>query len=106
MAEIIYDKDINQEKIKELNVSVIGFGSQGHAHALNLKDSGVGVVVGLRENSSSWQRAEDQGLKVMQVKEATEDADVVMLLGRRREEAFGGEQNMGNQNDTSDLVKL
>ena len=80
MAEIIYDKDINQEKIKELNVSVIGFGSQGHAHALNLKDSGVGVVVGLRENSSSWQRAEDQGLKVMQVKEATEDADVVMLL--------------------------
>ena len=80
MAEIIYDKDINQEKIKELNVSVIGFGSQGHAHALNLKDSGVSVVVGLRGNSSSWQRAEEKGLKVMHVKEATENADVVMLL--------------------------
>ncbi len=80
MAEIIYDKDINQEKIKELRVTVIGFGSQGHAHALNLKDSGVNVTVGLRENSSSWPRAEEQGLKVMKVKEATENADVVMLL--------------------------
>ena len=80
MAEIIYDKDINQEKIAEFRVTVIGFGSQGHAHALNLKDSGVNVTVGLRENSSSWPRAEEQGLKVMKVKEATENADVVMLL--------------------------
>jgi len=51
LAKIIYDKDINKEKIKELNVAVVGYGSQGHAHALNLHDSGVNLVVGLREES-------------------------------------------------------
>ena len=80
MAKIIYDKDINKEKIKELKVSVVGFGSQGHAHALNLHDSGVNIVVGLREDSSSWARAEGNGLKVMNLQDSTKDADVVMLL--------------------------
>ena len=80
MAKIIYDKDIDKEKIKESNVSVIGFGSQGHAHALNLHDSGVDLVVGLREDSSSWARAEENELKVMNLQDATKNADVVMLL--------------------------
>ena len=80
MAKIIYDKDIDKEKIKESNVTVIGFGSQGHAHALNLHDSGVDLVVGLREDSSSWARAEENELKVMNLQDATKNADVVMLL--------------------------
>lgn len=80
MAEIIYDKDINKEIIKELKVAVIGYGSQGHAHALNLYDSGVDVVVGLRKESTSWSRAEKKGLKVMNLEDSTKNSDVVMLL--------------------------
>ena len=80
MAEIIYDRDIDKEKIKKLKVAVIGFGSQGHAHALNLYDSGVDVVVGLREESPSWSRAEEQGLSVLNLEESTKSSDVVMLL--------------------------
>ena len=80
MAEIIYDKDIDKEIIKKIKVTVIGFGSQGHAHALNLYDSGVDIVVGLREESPSWSRADEQGLEVMNLKDATKKSDVVMLL--------------------------
>jgi ketol-acid reductoisomerase len=80
LAEIIYDKDINKEIIKELKVAVIGYGSQGHAHALNLHDSGVDVIVGLRKESTSWPRAKEQGIKVMDLEEATKNSDVVMLL--------------------------
>ena len=80
MAEIIYDKDINKEIIKKLKVAVIGYGSQGHAHALNLYDSGVDVVVGLRKESTSWSRATEQGLKVMNLEDSTKNSDVVMLL--------------------------
>ncbi len=80
MAEIIYDEDIDKEIIKKIKVAVIGFGSQGHAHALNLYDSGVDIVVGLREESPSWSRAEEQGLKVMNLEDATKKSDVVMLL--------------------------
>jgi len=80
LAEIIYDKDINKEIIKELKVAVIGYGSQGHAHALNLHDSGVDVVVGLRKESTSWPRAKEQGITVMDVQNATKNSDVVMLL--------------------------
>jgi len=80
LAEIIYDKDIDKEIIKKIKVTVIGFGSQGHAHALNLYDSGVDIVVGLREESPSWSRAEEQGLKVMNLEDATKKSDVVMLL--------------------------
>ncbi len=80
MAEIIYDKDINKETIKKLKVAVIGYGSQGHAHALNLYDSGVDVVVGLRKESTSWPRAEEQGITVMDLEGAAKNSDVVMLL--------------------------
>ena len=61
---IYYDKDCNPDLIKSKKVAIIGYGSQGHAHALNLADSGVDVRVGLREGSKSWKKAEDAGLKV------------------------------------------
>jgi len=79
-TKIIYDDSIDQDLIKSKKVTVIGFGSQGHAHALNLHESGVNVTVGLRESSESFKRASDMGLKVENVKDATTGADVVMLL--------------------------
>jgi len=79
-TKIIYDDSIDQDLIKSKKVTVIGFGSQGHAHALNLHESGVDVTVGLRESSESFKRASDMGLKVENVKDATSGADVVMLL--------------------------
>ncbi|HIO91895.1 MAG TPA: ketol-acid reductoisomerase [Leucothrix mucor] len=77
---IYYDKDCDLSIIQGLKVAIIGFGSQGHAHAANLKDSGVDVVVGLRPNSSSIVKAEGYGLKTADVPTAVKDADVVMLL--------------------------
>ena len=79
-AKIIYDDSIDVELIKSKKVSVIEFGSQGHAHALNLHDSGVDVTVGLRDDSNSFERAKKMGLKVENLENATKDADVVMLL--------------------------
>ena len=79
-AKIIYDDSIDVELIKSKKVTVIGFGSQGHAHALNLHDSGVDVTVGLREESNSFDRAKKMGLKVKNLENATKNADVVMLL--------------------------
>ena len=69
--KIFYDDDANLEIIKNMKVSIIGYGSQGHAHANNLNDSGVDITVGLREGSSSWKKAEDAGLKVASVSEAS-----------------------------------
>ena len=80
VTKIIYDDSIDQDLIKSKKVAVIGFGSQGHAHALNLHESGVDVTVGLRESSESFKRASDMGLKVKNVEDATSGADVVMLL--------------------------
>jgi ketol-acid reductoisomerase len=77
---IYYDKDCDLNIIKSKKVAMIGFGSQGHAHALNLRDSGVDVVVGLKEGSKSWKKAENQGFEVLPVKEAVKNADVVMIL--------------------------
>ena len=79
-SKIIYDSSINQELIKSKKVAVIGFGSQGHAHSLNLHESGVDITVGLREESESFNRAEEMGLKVANLENATKDADIVMLL--------------------------
>ena len=76
-----YDKDTKPELIKDKKVAIFGYGSQGHAHALNLKDSGVKeIVVALREGSSSASKAESKGLKVMNLSDAAEWADVVMIL--------------------------
>ncbi|MFT3916333.1 MAG: ketol-acid reductoisomerase [Anaeromyxobacteraceae bacterium] len=80
MATIYYDKDANLDVIKKRKVAVIGYGSQGHAHALNLKDSGVDVRVGLAAGSRSKAKAEGAGLKVLTVAEASKEADVIMML--------------------------
>ena len=79
-ARIFYEKDCDLQKLDGKTVAIIGYGSQGHAHALNLKDSGVNVVVGLYEGSKSWKKAEDQGLKVMLTADAVKIADIIMIL--------------------------
>lgn len=78
--KVYYDKDADLSLIQAKTVAIIGYGSQGHAHALNLKDSGVKVVVGLRDGSASRKKAETAGLTVASVEDATKQADVVMLL--------------------------
>jgi len=79
--KMLYEKDANVDLIKSKKIAIFGFGSQGHAHALNLKDSGVKeVVVALREGSSSRKKAEAQGLKVMALSDAAEWADILMML--------------------------
>lgn len=80
MAKVYYDSDVDPKLILSKKVAIIGYGSQGHAHALNLRDSGVEVLVGLRKDSKSWSKAEGQGLKVSEVSEAAAWADVIMLL--------------------------
>ncbi|MFH5823977.1 ketol-acid reductoisomerase [Georgenia sp. AZ-5] len=80
MAELFYDDDADLSLIQSKKVAVIGYGSQGHAHSLNLRDSGVEVVVGLREGSASRAKAEEEGLAVATVAEAVKQADVVMIL--------------------------
>ena len=78
--KVYYDKDANLEIIRKKKIAVVGYGSQGHAHSQNLKDSGVDVVVGLRKGGASWKKAETAGLKVMEVANAVKQADVVMIL--------------------------
>ena len=78
--KVYYDKDANLEKLRGKKVAVIGFGSQGHAHALNMKESGVDVCVGLRQNGSSWKKAAAAGVEVKTVSDAVKGADVVMIL--------------------------
>ena len=77
---VYYDKDADLSLIKGKNVTIIGYGSQGHAHAQNLNDSGVKVTVGLRRGGASWAKAEGAGLKVAEIAEAVKSADVVMIL--------------------------
>jgi ketol-acid reductoisomerase len=80
MATVLYEKDADSSLIAGRKVAVIGYGSQGHAHALNLKESGVDVRVGLREGSSSKKKAEEAGLAVSSIAQASADADVIMIL--------------------------
>ena len=80
MAKMYYEKDCNLNELKGKKLAVIGYGSQGHAHAMNLKDSGCDVCVGLRSGSKNWAKAESAGLKVMTVAEAAKWGDVVMIL--------------------------
>jgi ketol-acid reductoisomerase len=77
---VYYDKDADLSLIKGKNVTIIGYGSQGHAHAQNLNDSGVRVTVGLRRGGASWTKAEKAGLKVAEIADAVKEADVVMIL--------------------------
>ncbi len=80
MATIYYDKDADPSIIKRKKVAIIGYGSQGHAHAQNLKDNGVNVIVGLHDGSKSIDKAKSDGLEVMSVSEASKWADVIMIL--------------------------
>ena len=75
-----YDCDCDLKMLDGKTVAIMGFGSQGHAHAMNLKDSGVNVIVGLRPGSRHEKKAKDYGLTVMSVKEAAQKADIVMML--------------------------
>ena len=80
MAKIYYQSDCDINVLKNKTVAVIGYGSQGHAHALNLRDSGVKVVIGLHEGGKSWPKAVAAGFEVYTVAEAVKKADVVMIL--------------------------
>jgi ketol-acid reductoisomerase len=80
MAKVYYEQDADKSLLKGKQVAIIGYGSQGHAHALNLRDSGVSVVVGLYDGSPSAERAKEEGLKVMSVADATKASDVIMIL--------------------------
>ena len=80
MARIFYQQDCDLNKLNGKTVAIIGYGSQGHAHALNLKESGVKVIVGLYEGSKSWAKAEKQGLQVMTAFDAAKAADLIMIL--------------------------
>jgi len=93
MATMYYDKDADLDLIRRKKVAIIGYGSQGHAHALNLKDSGVDVVVGLHAGSQSAQKARNAGLRVMSVAEASAWGDVVMILipDQKQKEVYNAE---------------
>ena len=80
MARIFYQQDCDLQKLSGKTVAIIGYGSQGHAHALNLKDSGVNVIIGLYEGSRSWAKAEAQGFTVMTSADAAKAADIIMIL--------------------------
>jgi ketol-acid reductoisomerase len=80
MATMYYEKDANPAVLKSRPIAVLGYGSQGHAHALNLRDSGFDVRVGLRDGSQSWEKAEKEGLRVLETSKAAAEAEVVMML--------------------------
>ncbi len=80
MIKKYYDKDCNLDVLNGKTIAIIGFGSQGHAHAMNLKESGVNVIVGLAKNSKSKEKAEEFGIEVFEVSEAAKRADIVMML--------------------------
>ena len=80
MAKMYYEKDCDLNRLNGKKIAVVGYGSQGHAHALNLRDSGCDVIIGLREGGKSWPVAEKDGFSVMPVAEATKQADIIMIL--------------------------
>ncbi len=80
MAKMYYESDCDLSLLKDKTIAIIGFGSQGHAHALNLRDSGCNVIVGLYEGSKSWKSAQEQGFSVYTAAEAAKKADIIMLL--------------------------
>ena len=77
---VYYDRDADPARLRGKTIAIIGYGSQGHAHALNLRESGATVVVGLRPGGASWRRAEAAGLRVRPIAEAVRAGDVIMLL--------------------------
>src|SRR5690625_4874324 len=79
MVKVVYNNQIQEDILKDKKIAIIGYGSQGHAHALNLKESGFDVVVGLRKGKS-WDQAYEDGVEVKTVAEAAKEADVIMML--------------------------
>src|SRR5450755_786583 len=104
MATLYYEKDADPSLIGNRKVAVIGYGSQGHAHALNLSESGVDVRVGLREGSSSKQKAEEAGIRVLSVADAAAEADVVMILLPDTEQASVYEAEIAPHLDAGDAI--
>jgi len=80
MAKIYYDKDVKKDFLENKTVAVIGYGSQGRGQSLNLKDSGVKVIVGLRKDGPSWEKAQKDGLNVETIENAVKQADLVQIL--------------------------
>ena len=80
MAKIFYESDCDLSLLDGKTVAIIGYGSQGHAHALNLKESGCNVIIGLYEGSRSWAKAEKQGFKVYTAAVAAKQADIIMMI--------------------------
>ena len=79
MIKAYYDKDANLDVIKDKTICIMGYGSQGHAHANNLRDSGMNVIIGVRKGGS-WKKAEEAGFKVMTPADAAKEADIIMIL--------------------------
>ena len=104
MANIYYESDVDQSAMANRKVAILGYGSQGHAHALNLKESGIDVRVGLREGSSSVSKAEAAGLSVRSITDATAEADVVMMLMPDTEMTEIYEQHVAPNLDAGDAV--
>ena len=103
MANIYYEADADRSQIETKRIAVLGYGSQGHAHALNLKESGIDVAVGLREESSSVAKAQEAGLQVMNISEASKWANVIMILLPDTDQAEIYETQIGpnlNEGDT------
>ena len=80
MAKIFYEQDCNLSLLEGKTIAIIGYGSQGHAHAKNLKDSGCHVIIGLYKGSKSWAKAESEGFEVYTSAEAAKKADIIMIL--------------------------
>lgn len=105
MAKLIYENDCQLDVLKDQVVAVLGYGSQGHAHALNLKESGVSVVVGLYEGSKSWPRAAQDGLTVKTVSEAVKEADyVVFLVPDEKQSALYHKEVLPNLKEGASLI--
>ena len=88
-AKLYYQEDCNLSVLEGQTIAIIGYGSQGHAHALNLKESGCNVIIGLYEGSKSWAKAEAQGFEVFTAAEAAKKADVIMILIDDRAKSTG-----------------
>lgn len=104
MAHIYYDSDADLSLLNDKKVAVIGYGSQGHAHALNLKDSGVDVRVGLHEGSKSWNKVKEDGLPVMTVAEAAKEADIIMIVAPDTKQRAIYEQHIGPNLESGNML--
>jgi ketol-acid reductoisomerase len=104
VAKIYYDQDADLSLLAEKKVAIIGYGSQGHAHALNLRDSGVDVRVGLRAGSKSWDKVKENGLPVMTVAEAAKEADMIMIVAPDTKQRAIYEQHIAPNLETGNML--